>query len=110
VVVRRTFSRDAPITIARLVHPGRATACKGSSSHDPHDGLEPRRPAQTWRNGGGSTRELLAWPEAGAWQLRISVAEITRDGPFSAFAGVQRWFAVLRGDGVRLRLGETAQC
>jgi environmental stress-induced protein Ves len=51
---------------------------------------------QTWRNGGGSTRELLAWPEATDWQARISVAEITRDGPFSAFAGVQRWFAVLR--------------
>lgn len=64
---------------------------------------------QTWRNGGGSTRELLAWPEATDWQARISVAEITRDGPFSAFAGVQRWFAVLRGDGVRLALGETAQ-
>ena len=61
---------------------------------------------QTWRNGGGSTRELLAWPAAGAWSLRISVAAIARDGPFSAFAGVQRWFAVLRGDGVMLRLGD----
>jgi len=63
---------------------------------------------QTWRNGGGSTRELLAWPEASDWQVRISVAQITRDGPFSAFVGVQRWFAVLRGDGVRLALGDSA--
>lgn len=66
-----------------------------------------RAAEQTWRNGGGSTRELLAWPEASDWWVRISVAEIMRDGPFSAFAGVQRWFAVLRGDGVRLALGET---
>lgn len=64
---------------------------------------------QTWRNGGGSTRELLAWPDAANWQVRISVAEITRDGPFSALAGVQRWFAILQGDGVRLALGENPQ-
>lgn len=57
---------------------------------------------QAWRNGGGQTRELLAWPHPADWALRISVAEIERDGPFSAFDGVQRWFAVLRGAGVRL--------
>ena len=60
-------------------------------------------PPQPWRNGGGSTRELFTWPGGGApWQLRISVADITQDGPFSAFAGVDRWFAVLQGDGVHL--------
>lgn len=59
---------------------------------------------QPWRNGGGVTRELLAWPPgSGAdWRLRVSVAEIERDGPFSAFAGVQRCFAVLEGAGVVL--------
>lgn len=61
-------------------------------------------PPQPWRNGGGLTRELLAWPQADGWQLRVSVARIERDGPFSAFAGVQRCFAVLRGAGVRLQL------
>lgn len=65
-------------------------------------------PEQTWRNGGGTTRELLAWPQAEGWSLRISVAQITRDGSFSTFAGVQRWFAVLRGEGVQLRWGEAA--
>lgn len=55
-----------------------------------------------WRNGGGVTRELLAWPSASEWTLRISVAEVARDGPFSRFPGVQRWFAVLSGSGVRL--------
>lgn len=58
---------------------------------------------QPWRNGGGSTRELLAWPTAADWLLRISVAEITQDGPFSAYPGVERWFAVLSGAGVVLR-------
>ena len=57
---------------------------------------------QPWRNGGGVTYELLAWPRADDWALRVSVAEIARDGPFSAFEGVDRVFAVLTGDGVRL--------
>ncbi len=68
-----------------------------------------------WRNGGGSTRELLRWPqrppgprphETGGedWALRVSVAEIDRDGPFSPYPGIERWFAVLEGAGVWLAL------
>ena len=56
---------------------------------------------QRWRNGGGWTRELLAWP-TDDWVLRVSVADIEADGPFSAFDGVQRWFGVLQGAGVQL--------
>ncbi len=55
-----------------------------------------------WRNGGGTTRELLAWPDSVAWQWRASVAEVVQSGPFSSFVGVKRWFAVLEGDGVCL--------
>jgi hypothetical protein len=55
-----------------------------------------------WRNGGGTTRTLLAWPAAGDWLLRVSVARIAHDGPFSAFPGVARHFAVLAGAGVEL--------
>ena len=55
-----------------------------------------------WRNGGGSTRELLAWPDSRDWIVRVSVADILASGPFSAFPGVDRWFAVLSGDAVRL--------
>ncbi|MBC7730066.1 MAG: HutD family protein [Microbacteriaceae bacterium] len=59
--------------------------------------------AQPWRNGGGVTHDLLAWPPGQPpWQLRVSVATIARDGPFSNFDGVQRWFTVLSGAGVRL--------
>jgi uncharacterized protein len=58
-----------------------------------------------WRNGAGRTRELLTWP-AGAqpWQLRISLAEVGRDGPFSLYPGIERWFSVIEGAGVRLLL------
>jgi environmental stress-induced protein Ves len=59
-----------------------------------------------WRNGGGTTRELLAWPDARAWIARVSVATIDADGAFSPFPGVIRWFAVLSGVGVRLALPE----
>jgi environmental stress-induced protein Ves len=57
---------------------------------------------QSWKNGGGVTRELLAWPTRENWQVRLSVAEIERDGPFSAFPGVMRYFAVLSGRGIDL--------
>ena len=61
-----------------------------------------RVPPQRWRNGGGVTRELLAWPGVVGWVLRVSVADVACDGPFSVFDGVARWFAVLSGAGVRL--------
>ena len=62
-------------------------------------------PPTPWKNGGGVTRELLAWPQPQDWRVRLSVAEVEADGPFSAFPGVTRWFAVLSGAGVRLDMG-----
>jgi uncharacterized protein len=59
-----------------------------------------------WRNGGGQTRELLTRPEGSQWQLRVSLADIDRDGPFSAFPEAQRWFAVVSGAGVALRFAD----
>ena len=66
-------------------------------------------PAQAWRNGGGVTRELLTWPSAVDWQVRVSVADIESDGPFSSFPGVERWFTVLQGSGVDLDIGGSVQ-
>jgi environmental stress-induced protein Ves len=60
---------------------------------------------QPWRNGGGLTRELLVWPGGDAWKARISVADIGADGPFSRFERIERWFAVLEGQGVDLDVG-----
>jgi len=59
-------------------------------------------PATPWRNGGGVTRELAMWPDAGDWAWRMSVADVDQSGPFSKFEGVERWFAVLEGAGVQL--------
>lgn len=60
--------------------------------------------ATPWRNGGGVTRELAAWPAQGEWNWRMSVAEVGGSGPFSRFDGVTRWFAVLAGAGVVLNV------
>lgn len=64
-------------------------------------------PQTPWKNGGGLTRELVAWPNAQDWTWRMSVAVVASSGPFSHFSGVQRWFAVLSGAGVRLAMGVT---
>lgn len=58
---------------------------------------------EPWANGGGHTRTLLAWPDPRHWWLRVSVADVERAGPFSVFPGVDRWIAVIEGDGVCLR-------
>ncbi|KAF0700759.1 Aste57867_8712 [Aphanomyces stellatus] len=56
-----------------------------------------------WKNGGGQTRQLVAWPVgASEWTLRVSIADVTQDGPFSSFDDIRRWFGILIGDGVRL--------
>ena len=64
---------------------------------------------QYWRNGGGVTRELLAWPQPEDWRVRISVADIAADGPFSTFPAVRRWFTVLQGGGVALAIDGVGQ-
>ncbi len=72
----------------------------------PHIALADTTP-MPWKNGGGTTRELLSWPPGVAdWHWRISVAQVETEGPFSRFDGVQRWFAVLDGEGVELALGQ----
>ncbi len=57
---------------------------------------------QPWKNGGGVLRELFLQPSGNAWQVRVAVANIDADGPFSEFAGVERWFTLLAGTGVEL--------
>ena len=62
-------------------------------------------PHSPWKNGGGSTREIVCFPpgagmDSFAW--RISVATISQAGPFSAFPGIDRQIMLLDGDGVQL--------
>ena len=56
-----------------------------------------------WRNGGGMQRDLLALPASQDWRVRVSIAEIERDGPFSSYPDTVRWFVVTEGEGVSLR-------
>lgn len=63
-------------------------------------------PPQRWKNGAGLTREIAAWPPAAGidgFEWRLSVAELERDAPFSAFPGVNRCIVVLDGAGMELR-------
>jgi hypothetical protein len=62
--------------------------------------------ATPWKNGGGTTREIVCWPPGAgldAFDWRASIATIAAPGPFSVFAGVRRTIVLLEGDGVRLR-------
>ena len=59
-----------------------------------------------WKNGGGSTREIVCWPPGASmdsFEWRVSVATIARSGPFSVFEGVDRVIVLLEGDGVCLQ-------
>jgi environmental stress-induced protein Ves len=79
-----------------------------------------RLPTEPWRNGYGTTRTVATGGVASAagWIWRVSVADVTRDGPFSTFPGVDRYLALLEGNGVILygdartarvcRIGEVA--
>jgi environmental stress-induced protein Ves len=60
-----------------------------------------------WKNGGGETAEIAVGPRGARleeFEWRISMARVDGDGPFSAFAGVERTLAVLEGAGMRLRI------
>lgn len=62
---------------------------------------------QPWKNGAGLTREIAFGGASSAdFDWRLSVAEVERDAPFSAFPGVDRCIVLLRGDGMRLRSGD----
>ena len=81
----------------------------GCDRWDPHRHAPPAQARRLcrmpWKNGGGQTTEIAAHP-AGAsladFDWRVSIAEINADGPFSAFAGVDRTLVLLAGAGVRL--------
>ena len=60
-----------------------------------------------WKNGLGWTREILRAPSEGdAWDWRLSIAEVEKDGPFSEFEGCDRELVLLAGEGMRLRFDD----
>lgn len=61
--------------------------------------------ATPWKNGGGITRQLLIQPPAANldnFTLRISIADVDSDGPFSDFSGIDRTLGLLSGSGLCL--------
>ncbi len=58
-----------------------------------------------WKNGGGITRELYRIPhpqDAERFLLRLSMAQVASNGPFSLFPGIDRTLLLLKGLGVKL--------
>jgi uncharacterized protein len=61
--------------------------------------------AAPWKNGGGVTREVAAFPSGAALDAfvwRVSVADVAQAGPFSRFAGIDRTLVLLSGAGMLL--------
>jgi environmental stress-induced protein Ves len=62
-----------------------------------------------WKNGGGSTTELLIEPPganlAGGFRWRVSTATVAESGPFSCFPGCDRTLLLLTGQGLELDHG-----
>ncbi|KAB0267709.1 HutD family protein [Microvirga brassicacearum] len=58
-----------------------------------------------WKNGGGTTAEIAAFPEGSSFETfgwRISMADVESDGPFSPFPQIDRTLVVLQGNGIEL--------
>lgn len=58
---------------------------------------------EPWRNGGGVTRELASHPKAasaqdGAWDWRVSIADVSKAGEFSVFPGMERVITIIDGE------------
>jgi len=54
----------------------------------------------SWKNGGGITTELLLEPKDDGTALwRLSIAEVTKSGPFSDFSGYARTIMLIDGPG-----------
>lgn len=63
-----------------------------------------------WRNGGGSTTEITIAPEGAGlsgerFLYRVSIADVTSDGPFSRFEGYDRHIMLLAGAGMTIDCG-----
>jgi uncharacterized protein len=56
---------------------------------------------EPWRNGGGTTRQVASQPgsaQDGNWDWRVSIADVTKAGDFSAFPGMERVLTVVEGE------------
>lgn len=62
-----------------------------------------------WKNGGGSTLELLQDPAPdGGFNWRLSIADVATPGPFSTFDGIDRQIMLVSGHGMVLSFDQEA--
>ena len=62
-----------------------------------------------WKNGKGLTTEIYrssTGADQGDFDIRISLAPITEDGPFSPFPGADRRITLIEGAGLDLDFGD----
>lgn len=67
---------------------------------------------QPWKNGGGTTLELLRAPHPvhpGKFAWRVSCATVSAAGPFSVFPGIDRTLMLLGGEGFAVRCGNSPE-
>ncbi|MCQ9617734.1 HutD family protein [Paenalcaligenes niemegkensis] len=58
-----------------------------------------------WKNGGGSTKEIIVSPEGAQiddFLWRVSIAEVKTEGEFSVFPDIQRNISLLKGESMVL--------
>ncbi|MDG0022650.1 HutD family protein [Trinickia sp. Y13] len=87
------------------VHPAGHAACGAAARAWPRVVRGTSLTAAPWKNGGGLTREIAAYPVGASLDTfvwRVSVAEVERSGPFSQFPGVDRTLVLLAGAGMHL--------
>jgi environmental stress-induced protein Ves len=62
------------------------------------------QPVLPWKNGGGTTREvaIAKYGRGAGFRWRVSVAQVSKDGPFSLYPGIDRTLWLLRGKGMIL--------
>jgi hypothetical protein len=63
-----------------------------------------------WKNGFGTTTEIAIDPPdadvGGRFRWRLSIADVQRSGPFSAFPGYERTIMVIAGHGMDLAIAD----
>lgn len=62
-----------------------------------------------WKNGMGSTTEIAISPDGATvddFDWRVSLAQVSTDGAFSSFPGIDRTLLILEGEGIALNVGD----